>query len=273
MPKTLSIGSFGPEVRELQTFLNLLPSLLPRLVADSSFGPKTKNRSVEFQKQSFLSPDGVVGPITWGKLLALIAQIVPGSVPPGTIPGTVPNMEQRAEVVRVARMEAEAAVVAAKLPGGIDPANTRTLRLGHDRLLKYFRLSAPNPGVPDTTFFNEDAIKYLITPGQLAPMPHWCGIFALWCLKTANLQVGNWKMGFGISSVSGIKQIIPKTKAMKGDVGYVNNGFEHHFIIEEVFQEGGKTKMRTIEGNSDPSSNFNFKTRTMDEVHSVYSPF
>jgi peptidoglycan hydrolase-like protein with peptidoglycan-binding domain len=69
MPATLRLGSFGSEVKQLQQSLNLLPTQLQRLAADGSFGPKTHGRAVEFQKQSALVPDGIVGPFTWARLL------------------------------------------------------------------------------------------------------------------------------------------------------------------------------------------------------------
>jgi hypothetical protein len=266
MPATLRLGSFGSEVKQLQQSLNLLPTLLPRLVADSSFGPKTHGRTVEFQKQSSLLPDGIVGPFTWAKLFELVAQLVPpGTMPPGlgTPPAPVPGNAKRADVVQAANAEAIQGGVAAKSPGGKDSTNARTFRMGHEKLLKYFRLAAPN-------VFNEDAIKYLTTPGQLAPCPHWCGIFALWAVKAANVPVGTWKMGSGISSVSGFKQI-SKSNAQNGDVGYVHQPFQHHFIIKEV---GAGGSLVTVEGNSGVDSSFSIKTnRTLNNIDAVYSPF
>lgn len=38
------------------------------LAADSWYGPKTRDAVVAFQKRVRISPDGVVGPITWSKL-------------------------------------------------------------------------------------------------------------------------------------------------------------------------------------------------------------
>jgi hypothetical protein len=265
MPATLRLGSFGPEVKQLQEFLNLLPTLLPRLLPDGRFGPKTHGRTMEFQKKSFLVPDGIVGPFTWAKLFELIAQVVPPGTLPGlgTPPATTAGNTQRANVVKLANAEATQGGVAAKFPGGKDSTNGRTLRMGHDKLLKYFRLAAPN-------VFNEDAIKYLTTPGQLAPCPHWCGIFALWAIKAANVPVGTWKMGSGISSVSGFKQI-SKSKGQPGDVGYVHQPFQHHFIIKEV---GAGGSLVTVEGNGGTDSRFTINTnRTLNNIDAVYSPY
>ena len=52
----LKLGSKGPEVAALQTFLNLN--------ADGSFGPKTEAAVKQWQSQNGLVPDGVVGPKT-----------------------------------------------------------------------------------------------------------------------------------------------------------------------------------------------------------------
>jgi hypothetical protein len=55
----------------LQTRLNSKPpTSLPLLASDGNFGSKTLARVKEFQKNNALKADGIVGPMTWGKLLA-----------------------------------------------------------------------------------------------------------------------------------------------------------------------------------------------------------
>jgi peptidoglycan hydrolase-like protein with peptidoglycan-binding domain len=69
MFKTQSLGSTGAEAVILQAQLN---SKLPTgllLSVDGIFGPKTLARVKEFQKNNGLKVDGIVGPLTWGKLL------------------------------------------------------------------------------------------------------------------------------------------------------------------------------------------------------------
>ena len=56
-------GSSGEAVRELQR-------LLGGLTVDGQFGPRTEESVRAFQRRHNLTVDGVVGPITWGRLLA-----------------------------------------------------------------------------------------------------------------------------------------------------------------------------------------------------------
>lgn len=79
MPSTLSYGSSGQAVVELQTALNRRsPTSLPRLGLDGIFGPKTLARVREFQGGAGLVADGIVGPKTWGAL----ESVKPDEVPP-----------------------------------------------------------------------------------------------------------------------------------------------------------------------------------------------
>lgn len=251
MPNTLSLGAVGAAVSELQNALNQLPTKLAKLTADGVFGPKTRSRVVEFQGDNGLETDGIVGPITWEKLLALVAALA-------DLPQT--NDLGRLAVVAVARGEASIPGVAAKLPGGKDPADPRkrTFRMGHPRLLKYFRVT----GAASATPYMEAAVTYLEKQGQLAPMPHWCGIFALWAVKTAGMNVGGWNLGQGISSVKGFRQTFSPGP---GDVGYESLGeFQHHFVVEKAVPEGSVLRLHSVEGNSPPNSNHKI---AFDRIH------
>src|SRR5688500_13100636 len=65
---TLRSGSKGAAVKELQ--VRLKAAGFNPGTADGAFGPKTLAAVKAFQKSRGLSADGVVGPKTWGKLLA-----------------------------------------------------------------------------------------------------------------------------------------------------------------------------------------------------------
>lgn len=75
----LSMGSIGEHVRDLQQALNYLSLAQPPLVVDGIFGPKTKARVVEFQKEYNLAADGIVGPHTGGALIGTTIAAVVGS--------------------------------------------------------------------------------------------------------------------------------------------------------------------------------------------------
>src|SRR5215469_10627031 len=66
---TLAIGSKGPDVRRLQV-LFVMTKDLEYTDIDGNFGPKTQDRVKSFQQGNNLTPDGVVGPLTWTKLPA-----------------------------------------------------------------------------------------------------------------------------------------------------------------------------------------------------------
>ena len=66
---TLSIGSTGPDVRRLQIIF-VMTKVLDVSDIDSNFGPKTRDAVKSFQQGNNLTPDGVVGPMTWQALPA-----------------------------------------------------------------------------------------------------------------------------------------------------------------------------------------------------------
>jgi len=90
-PGTLiRVGSTGRNVRIIQSYLNTIrinhPNI-PQLVVDGVFGPITQSAVVAFQREFGLSPDGIVGPITWGQIMQVFPQVT-GSATlayPGTI--------------------------------------------------------------------------------------------------------------------------------------------------------------------------------------------
>lgn len=73
MARLLSIGLQGDDVKNLQLQLNRLPSRLAPLTVDGIFGPRTRERVVEFQNDKGLQPDGIAGPAT----LAAIDRAIP----------------------------------------------------------------------------------------------------------------------------------------------------------------------------------------------------
>jgi len=68
----LQMGSTGPDVSAVQNMLNLLIQDQPALDVDGIFGDQTQARVMQFQTQSQLSADGVVGPLTAQALVAAV---------------------------------------------------------------------------------------------------------------------------------------------------------------------------------------------------------
>ncbi|WP_461613167.1 peptidoglycan-binding domain-containing protein [Clostridium sp. Marseille-QA1073] len=60
--RTLSIGSSGSDVRVLQDCLIYIGYSLE---SDGYFGPRTESAVKSFQRSHGLTPDGIVGPLTW----------------------------------------------------------------------------------------------------------------------------------------------------------------------------------------------------------------
>lgn len=86
----LSIGSRGNDVLIMQQNLNKIsdryPSI-PELVEDGIFGSGTKNSVMAFQKQFGLTQDGIIGPVTWNKII----EVANGEMGTGSTPGTGSN--------------------------------------------------------------------------------------------------------------------------------------------------------------------------------------
>jgi hypothetical protein len=136
-------------------------------------------------------------------------------------------------------------------------ADSSGRRVGYERLLEYFHLAAPGEW-PDEVIENA---KY----GE-KHFPHWCGIFSVYAIKKAGIDVGNWKMGTGVSQFNTLEQTdTPK----KGDIGYIHKPYRHHCIIEEVNGDS----VKSIDGNSGPVSGVLERTRPISEYTGFFTAF
>lgn len=63
---TIQQGATGDAVKRLQRALRRTPNL--GVVVDGNFGPRTKAAVIAFQQGAGLTPDGIVGPLTWAAL-------------------------------------------------------------------------------------------------------------------------------------------------------------------------------------------------------------
>lgn len=69
--RTLSQGTSGSDVRQLQIRLSGYPGYGAVLALDGSFGPATRSALIRFQQAYGLSADGVAGPQTYNQIYAL----------------------------------------------------------------------------------------------------------------------------------------------------------------------------------------------------------
>lgn len=85
----LRVGSRGSEVQFMQTYLNAISKVfpvIPSLTADGIFGTGTQSSVMAFQRLFGLTPDGVIGRITWDKIVSVYNNLpnVAAPVFPGT---------------------------------------------------------------------------------------------------------------------------------------------------------------------------------------------
>ena len=74
----------------------------------------------------------------------------------------------------------------------------------------------------------------------------WCGIFCVWCLRKAGVVTWEWRDNVGFLYRTRWQTT---THPEPGDIGYVANPFQHHFLVERC--EGNI--VYCIDGNSGPS--------------------
>ena len=93
----LRVGSRGADVVELQFILNFISEfyrIIPSVTQTGVFNEQTRLAVIEFQRFFELTPDGVVGPMTWNKLYEIFRDvdgtIIVPPAPPGTIPPAPP---------------------------------------------------------------------------------------------------------------------------------------------------------------------------------------
>ncbi len=108
MARILRSGDQGADVRAVQDVLNFQIRRLEPLVVDGRFGAKTLARVAEFQRANRLAADGIVGPVTVGRMfqteqLPVVLRLAPNAsasasglqaprlIPPLTLPGLPPG--------------------------------------------------------------------------------------------------------------------------------------------------------------------------------------
>lgn len=243
---TLALGSPHREaVEALQTLLN---GRGESLKVDGAFGPMTRAAVVRFQQATTeLVPDGVVGPLTWRKL-----------VPIAPIP--MPVVDDAIEARR-------SAVVA------VAKAEIGDQKKGHPIVLEYWR----DVGVIgfDGKPCNDWQLRQAAGCIELEDAEEWCGIFALWCLKQANVAPKGvmWKLGSGFA-----RRFLKVTPLPEpGDIFIGPADAYHHGIVESykprLLGADGKTVLNpgqlvSIEGNTPTVTR---RTRPAPTLYTYYS--
>ena len=89
---------------------------------------------------------------------------------------------------------------------------------------------------------------------------HWCGVFALHCLKEAGLAEGaDWEVGWGF--IGPLK--LPQTLEPKpGDIAYTHKPWQHHAIVESRH----RGLLVTIDGNQGRAG---IKRKARPEPHGI----
>lgn len=88
---SLRVGSTGPNVRLMQTYLNTIrivyPSI-PYLTVNGTFDENMRKTVVAFQQEFLLAPDGVIGPVTWDKIVEMYMLVTGNTSVSLEYPGT-----------------------------------------------------------------------------------------------------------------------------------------------------------------------------------------
>lgn len=127
-------------------------------------------------------------------------------------------------------------------------------RVGAKYLLDIFHLAAP--GVWDDSIIQTAGAK----------MPSWCGIFSVWAHKRAGKDIGTWQIGRGVTAFGTLQQT---SNPQTGDIGYIDQPFQHHCIIVKV---DGNT-VHCIDGNSGLYSEVKENTRPLSAYTGSFTAF
>jgi hypothetical protein len=80
------------------------------------------------------------------------------------------------------------------------------------------------------------------------PYPrHWCGAFALWCLREALGCKWGWKVGIGF-----LFRLTPTKDPKPGDICYVDKPYQHHAVLLAYgVEDDGARSTITQDGNQE----------------------
>nr|WP_236669098.1 DUF4157 domain-containing protein [Aquimarina mytili] len=151
------------------------------------------------------------------------------------------------------RIVEEAQKMVGKIEAKKDDGSGR--RVGAEHLLEIFHLAAKDEW-PDEVIEN---VRYT------KEFPHWCGIFSVYAIKKAGIDLGYWQMGKGVSAFGTLQ---PTDNPQPGDIGYFTKQ-QHHCIIKAVNGD----MIDSIDGNSGNFSEVKERTRPRSQFHAFFTPF
>jgi hypothetical protein len=201
---------------------------------------------MEFQSKNQLGSDGIVGPLTWEKLVALLGALGQGGI------AVMPAMSGSVfDTLRPLIL-----IKAQQHMGQVDFSRFVNGRpQGIDFLIEMFDFAA-NAKLGYENFRIKGGSGWSHKPWVGMPTDvdtkrkSWCGIFAVYCYRKAGVPV-RWDMGVG-GPVGPIKLrsfSADFVSAMRpGDMGAVRDQ-NHHFIIEQI-GSGPAPSVTSIDGNT-----------------------
>lgn len=259
------MGSTGEPVVLLQKALNFAsPSALPKLKEDAQFGPRTRNRVVEFQNVQRISADGIVGPITWSVLEPIIREIL--AIVDQQFPSNVDEGPRRKQIAEVAQRSFDmwgwgdagevipdgSPRIAATRGFGPASGGFRERQGGAALGIIY---SMAGVGGANCLRISTEIEKVYQQDGRTHPdrrtklnqrdIGSWCGIFATYCLRASGLKVC-WS-DMRSQSASMFQILGPNDPVLPGDVGVFDPALNHHFVV--IAASGPGEKIYSIDGN------------------------
>lgn len=160
------------------------------------------------------------------------------------------------------RPEALAAVRLARTKEGLintKMADSEGNRIGWTHLLEIFRTAFGGDTIHPSVVQKITMVAKPDGSGKQDALPHWCGLFTWWALKSSGVPLPDWKIGM---SILGVVEPRPQgTLPQKGDIAYrtKNDHFALVSGLESSAEAAGKpvkdVRVATINGNTAGSDN------------------
>lgn len=242
---------FGAELSGIRIHSDALAVELTRALHAQAFA---HGRDVYFNQGRFApgTPEGD----------HLLAHEVAHTVQQGAVERQVVQLKEEDEDVQWVRPEALEAIRLARSKEGL--VNTKITdsegnRVGWQHLLEFFRTAFGGDVIHPSVIQKITMIEKPGGGGREDALPHWCGIFAWWALKSAGVPLPDWKIGMSILEF--VQPRPPGSLPQKGDIAYrtKNDHFALVAGVESSAEAAGKAvkdvRVSTVNGNTAGSDN------------------